>query len=83
MNHCLQQNHLLRVTGIVNLAPLSKPTTVKVATMLELLPNKVFIVVALRLIWVPIMVLETLVPIVVVAFILEEVAASVLIPTPV
>jgi len=41
---------LLIVIGIVNLAPLSKPTTVKVAESCELVPNKVFTVVALKLI---------------------------------
>ena len=68
------------VTGIVILAPLSSPITVKVVLNVVLLPNKVFTVVAVKLIWVPITVLETLVPNVVVE--LALVAASVLIPTP-
>ena len=42
------------VTGIVNLAPLSKPTTVKVVFNWLLDANKVFTVVALKLIWDPI-----------------------------
>jgi len=56
------------VTGIVNLAPESLPTTVNVVCNLTLEPNKVFTVVAVKLIEVPITVLETLVPIVVVVF---------------
>tara|TARA_B100000925_G_C21824451_1_gene394361 strand:+ start:541 stop:741 length:201 start_codon:yes stop_codon:yes gene_type:complete len=59
---------LLTVIGIVILAPLSNPTTVKVVLIVVLEPNKVFTVVALRLICEPITVLETLVPNVVVAF---------------
>jgi hypothetical protein len=41
---------LLIVIGIVTRAPLSKPTTVNVATNWVLEPNKVFTVVALKLI---------------------------------
>ena len=54
------------VTGIVNLAPESLPTTVNVACKKLFEPNNVFTVVAVRLIVVPITVLDTLVPIVVV-----------------
>ena len=73
---------MLIVIGIVTRAPLSKPTTVNVAASWVLEPNNVFIVVALKLIWEPITVVETFVPNVVVdefAFC----AAVVLIPTPV
>ena len=38
------------LTGTVILAPLSKPTTVNVANKVEFEPNKVFTVVALKLI---------------------------------
>ena len=54
------------VTGIVILAPLSKPTKVIVELSWVFVPNKVLIVVALKLIWVPITVEETFVPKVVV-----------------
>ena len=70
------------VTGIVDLAPLSNPITVKVVNNVELLPNNVLIVVALKLICVPITVDETLVPTVVVEVEFCAVAAAELIPTP-
>ena len=51
------------VKGIVNLAPLSNPTNVKVP-LIEVFvgANKVLIVVPLKLNWVPIIVFETSVP---------------------
>ena len=52
------------LTGIVNLAPESLPVTVKIVLKVVALPNKVFTVVAVRLIVVPITVLDTFVPIV-------------------
>tara|TARA_R110000782_G_scaffold237688_2_gene324153 strand:+ start:292 stop:525 length:234 start_codon:yes stop_codon:yes gene_type:complete len=55
---------LVIVTGIVILAPLSKPVTVKVVTNVEFVPNKVLIVVALKFICVPVTVADTFVPIV-------------------
>ena len=70
------------VIGIVTLAPLSLPIKVMVVCKVVLLaPNKVLTVVAVKLIEVPITVLETLVPNVDVVFNLS--ASSVLIPTPV
>ena len=68
--------------GIVILAPLSLPTIVivLVSTLLEE-PYNVLMVVPVKLIDVPITVLETLVPKVVVAFSLSDSAE--LIPTPV
>ena len=48
--------------GIVNLAPLSLPSTVNVAYKAVFEPNNVFTVVALILIVVPTTVLDTLVP---------------------
>ena len=68
------------VTGIVNLAPESLPTTVNVACKKLFEPNNVFTVVAVILIVVPTTVLETFVPIVTVE--LRAVASGVLIPTP-
>ena len=62
------------------LAPESRPTTIKVVNKDELEPNKVLTVVAVMLIDVPITVLLTFVPIVVVEF--KLVASGVLIPTP-
>ena len=50
------------VTGIVILAPESLPIIVKVVCSDVLVPNKVFTVVAVRLIDVPITDLDTLVP---------------------
>ena len=55
---------------------------VRVVVIDELDPNNVLIVVALKLICVPITVLDTFVPIVVVELAFADVAASVLIPTP-
>ena len=55
---------------------------VRVVVIDELDPNNVLIVVALKLICVPITVLDTFVPIVVVELEFADVAASVLIPTP-
>ena len=69
------------VTGTVILAPESLPTTVIVVCNLFLVPNKVLTVVAVKFIEVPITVLDTLVPSVVVE--LSFSASSVLIPTPV
>ena len=54
---------------------------VRVVVIDELDPNNVLIVVALKLICVPITVLDTFVPIVVVELAFADVAASVLIPT--
>lgn len=70
------------LTGTVILAPLSKPTTVNVANKVEFEPNKVFTVVALKLIWVPVTVEDTLVPIVWVAVVLASVVAALCIPNP-
>lgn len=67
-------------TGILNLAPESLPITTKVVYNVELVPNKVFNVVADKLIVVPMTVLLTFVPIVVVLF--NDVASGVLIPKP-
>ena len=53
-----------------------------VLTKVELLPNKVLTVVALRFICVPTTVDETFVPIVVVELAFAEVAAAVFIPVP-
>ena len=69
------------VTGTVILAPESLPTTVIVVCNLFLVPNKVLTVVAVKFTDVPITVLDTLVPSVVVE--LSFSASSVLIPTPV
>ena len=66
--------------GIVNLAPESLPVTVKIVFKVEALPNSVFTVVAVKLIVVPITVLDTLVPIVWVAF--KTATSEVLTPTP-
>jgi len=71
---------LIIVTGIVILAPESLPTKVSVVCSWVLLPNKVLTVVAVRLIEVPITVLETLVPAVVTELSLS--ASSVFTPTP-
>ena len=71
---------LLIVTGIVILAPLSNPTTVKVVVKEVWLPNNVFTVVALKLICEPITVLDTFVPKVDCVFWIVD--ASVLIPKP-
>ena len=68
--------------GTVIRAPESKPIMVRVVVIDELDPNNVLIVVALKLICVPITVLDTFVPIVVVELEFDDVAASVLIPTP-
>ena len=62
------------------LAPLSNPVTVNVLTNVEFEPNNVFTVVALNVNWVPVIVEETLVPIVVVEVRFAAVAAAVLIP---
>ena len=70
------------VTGIVNLAPLSNPTTVNVVFNWELDPNNVLTVVALKLICDPITVEETFVPKVVVEVAFWAVAAVDWIPTP-
>ena len=67
------------VTGIVNLAPLSNPTTVKVVLNWVCEPNNVLTVVAVKLICVPVTVAEMLVPIVWVAFAFAVAAAVVLI----
>ena len=69
---------MVTVIGTVILAPLSNPTMVNVLTKVALEPNSVLTVVALRDIWVPVTVEETLVPIVVVAVALAAAAASVL-----
>jgi len=66
---------------MVSLAPESLPTTVMVVCSCVRVPNKVLTVVAVKLIEVPITVLETLVPIVVEVF--NDSASSVLTPTPV
>ena len=58
------------VTGTVTRAPLSLPTTVNVADNWEAALNNVLTVVAVILITVPTTVLETLVPIVVVWFVI-------------
>ena len=72
------------VTGSVSLAPLSIPTNTIVADKVELDPNKVFTVVALKLNCEPITVVETLVPkVVVLTLLFAVVAASESIPTPV
>ena len=71
---------LVIVIGIVILAPLSNPLNVNVLTRNELDPNNVFTVVALNVNWVPVIVDDTLVPIVCVAVAFEVVAAAVLIP---
>ena len=68
---------------MVKRAPLSKPTNVIVAESWAFVPNKVFTVVALKLIWEPIIVWETLVPKVVVIGAFYVCAAVVLIPIPV
>jgi hypothetical protein len=68
------------VTGIVNLAPESLPITVMVVCNVVFVPNNVLTVVAVKLIEVPITVLETFVPKVVVEF--KAVASGVLTPTP-
>ena len=66
--------------GIVNLAPESLPVTVNIVFNVFDVPNSVFTVVAVKLIVVPITVLDTFVPIVEVEF---KVAASVeFIPVP-
>ena len=71
------------VTGIVTLAPLSKPATVIVVDIWVLEgPNKVLIVVALKFIWDPITVDDTFVPKVVVEVAFCCCAASVLMPVP-
>jgi hypothetical protein len=54
--------------GTVNLAPESLPVIVKIVFSVFEVPNKVFTVVAVKLIVVPITVLDTFVPTVVVAF---------------
>ena len=69
------------VTGTVILAPESLPTTVIVVCNLFLVPNNVLTVVAVKLTEVPITVLETFVPNVVVEFSFS--ASSVFTPTPV
>jgi hypothetical protein len=68
------------VTGIVNLAPEPLPITVSVVCSCVLVPNNVLTDVAVKLIVVPITVLDTLVPIVEVELSLS--ASCVLIPTP-
>jgi hypothetical protein len=68
------------VTGTDILAPESRPTTTSVVYSELLEPNSVLTVVAVILIVVPITVLLTFVPIVVVEF--KDVASGVLIPTP-
>ena len=68
---------------MVKRAPLSKPTNVIVAESWVFVPNKVFTVVALKLIWEPIIVWETLVPKVVVVVTFDACAPAVLIPIPV
>jgi hypothetical protein len=66
--------------GIVNLAPESLPVIVNIVFKVFAVPNKVLTVVAVRLIVVPITVLDTFVPTVEVEF---NVAASVVfIPVP-
>ena len=72
---------MLIVIGIVTLAPESLPIIWRVVWSLVLLPNNVLTVVALKLIEVPITVLDTFVPIVWVSFNVS--ASSVFIPTPV
>ena len=67
-------------TGTLILAPESLPMITNVVYNVELIPNKVFNVVADKLIVVPITVLLTLVPIVVVVF--NAVASGVLTPKP-
>jgi hypothetical protein len=56
------------VNGIVNLAPESLPVTVKIVFNVFAVPNNVLTVVAVKLIVVPITVLDTFVPTVVVVF---------------
>ena len=68
------------VTGMVTLAPESLPIIVIVVCNVEFVPNNVLTVVAVKLIEVPITVLDTLVPKVVVEF--KAVASGVFIPTP-
>jgi len=68
------------VTGIEIRAPESRPVTTNVVYNAVLEPNKVLTVVAVKLIVVPITVLLTFVPMVVVEF--KLVASGVLIPTP-
>ena len=66
---------------MVTLAPLSLPITVKVVYNEVLVPNKVFIVVAVKLIVVPFTVLLKLVPIVSIEFKFKT--SDVFIPIPV
>jgi hypothetical protein len=66
--------------GIVNLAPESLPVTVKIVFNVFDVPNNVLTVVAVKLIVVPITVLDTFVPTVEVVFKLA--AVEVFTPTP-
>ena len=68
------------LTGIVILAPESLPVTVKIVLRVAAVPNKVLTVVAVKLIVVPITVLDTLAPIVEVVF--NCWASVVFTPTP-
>ena len=68
------------LSGTVNLAPESLPVTVKIVFNVFDAPNNVLTVVAVKLIVVPITVLDTFVPTVVVAF--KLVAVAVFTPTP-
>ena len=68
------------VTGMVTLAPESLPIIVIVVCNCVFVPNNVLTVVAVKLIEVPITVLETFVPSVVVEF--NAVASGVFTPTP-